>query len=80
MAARFWTPEQRLQQSQAIANWRPWESATGPRSAEGKAMSARNAYRGGERSTLRAEAKHLNAALRKQGKFLDDVRGKGGTS
>ena len=43
-------------------------------------MSARNAYRGGERSTLRAEAKHLNAALRKQGQFLDDVRGKGGTS
>ncbi len=42
-----WTLERRARQAQAIRRWRPWEHATGPRTAEGKARSARNAYRGG---------------------------------
>ena len=42
-----WTPERRARQTQAIRRWRPWEHSTGPRTAEGKARSARNAFKGG---------------------------------
>jgi hypothetical protein len=61
-----WSVERRARQAQAIRQWRPWEHATGPRSAEGKARSARNAYRGGYRQTWRAVCKLLNAELRAQ--------------
>ena len=52
MAARQWTVEQRAQQSVKIRQWRPWVNSTGARTAEGKAVSSRNAYRGAERSLL----------------------------
>lgn len=55
-----WTPERRRRQAQAIQGWRPWEQATGPRSVEGKAKAARNAWKGGERKALR----QLAAVLR----------------
>lgn len=45
-----WTPERRARQAALIRNWRPWEVATGPRTADGKARSARNAMRHGGRS------------------------------
>lgn len=48
-----WTAERRLRQAQMIKSWRPWERATGPRSAEGKAIAARNAFKGGERPMMR---------------------------
>ncbi|OWQ76592.1 hypothetical protein CEE56_02575 [Stenotrophomonas maltophilia] len=59
-----WTPERRRRQAQAIQKWRPWEQATGPRSVEGKAKAARNAWKGGERKTLR----QLAAILRDVGR------------
>ena len=62
MAAREWTPEQRAQQSVKIRQWQPWASSTGARTAEGKAASSRNAYKGGERAVLREMA----ALLREQ--------------
>lgn len=49
-----WTPARRARQAQLIYQWRPWEHATGPRSAEGKGRSARNAYKGGRREKFRA--------------------------
>jgi len=61
-----WTPERRARQAQAIRRWRPWEHSTGPRTAEGKARAARNAYTGGcwrrDRELLTA----LRRALREQ--------------
>ena len=56
MAARHWTAEQRAQQSVKIRQWQPWASSTGARTAEGKAASSRNAYKGGERALLREMA------------------------
>lgn len=38
-----WTPESRERQRQAIQNWSPWASSTGPTTAEGKAKASRNA-------------------------------------
>ena len=75
MAARSWTPAQRAQQAAAIQRHRPWLKARGPVSAAGKAASARNADRGGDRKKIRAETKALNAVLRKQRSLLDDLRG-----
>jgi len=42
-----------------IRRWRPWEMSTGPRKAEGKAASSRNAYKGGHRRLLREMARLL---------------------
>ena len=38
-----WTAERRALQSVLIRRWRPWEHSTGPQTAEGKAISSRNA-------------------------------------
>ena len=41
-----WTPERRKRQLELIRQFRPWEWATGPRTREGKARSAKNGARG----------------------------------
>lgn len=58
-----WTPERRRRQALAIQRWRPWERSTGPRTSEGKAKVALNAWKGGERPALRELAQVL-AGLR----------------
>lgn len=40
-----WTAERRARQAEAIRRWQPWAKSTGPRSAEGKATSSKNAHR-----------------------------------
>ena len=45
-----WTVERRARQAALILTWKPWARATGPRSEEGKAASAKNARRHGMRS------------------------------
>ena len=60
-----WTSERRARQSALIRNWRPWEAATGPRTADGKARCARNALRHGGRTA---------AALAKLAAFRRMVR------
>lgn len=46
-----WTPERRAWYAVLIRQRRPWEQSTGPKSAEGKARVARNAWRGGTRGS-----------------------------
>jgi hypothetical protein len=55
--ANGWTAERRARQSEAIRRWRPWERSTGPRTSEGKARVARNAFEGGWRQVLRELAR-----------------------
>jgi hypothetical protein len=43
-----WTDAARAKQAALIARWKPWQAATGPRSAAGKAKAARNADKGGD--------------------------------
>ncbi len=60
-----WTPERRARQAELIRTWRPWEQSTGPRTAEGKATTARNGDKGGtwriERDMLRELGRLLKA-------------------
>lgn len=68
--ANGWTPGRRARQAELIRLWRPWEKATGPRSAAGRARCARNAWKGGTRTTLR----ELAGALREQRQELAEYR------
>ncbi|TAM89000.1 MAG: hypothetical protein EPN41_04725 [Candidimonas sp.] len=71
MAARRWTLEQRREQAEKIKRWKPWTRSTGAKTAQGKATSSRNAYKGGVRQKLRELRKELRAALREQAEMLD---------
>jgi hypothetical protein len=59
--ANEWTQERRARQAELIKTWRPWERSTGPKTATGKAIVARNAWKGGSRPMLRALAQALVA-------------------
>ena len=69
--ANGWTLERRARQAELIRTWRPWEHSTGPKTEEGKAVVACNAWKGGERASLRSLAK----ALREQERALLQVTG-----
>ena len=56
-----WTTEARLKQAERIRALCPWKKATGPRTEEGKARSAQNAWKGGG---IRATLAHYSQILR----------------
>lgn len=58
-----WTSERKARQAELIRTWQPWERSTGPASAEGKAIVARNAWGGGERIKLRQMVREINQLL-----------------
>ena len=68
--ANGWTSERRARQAELIRSWRPWEKSTGPRSAEGKARTARNGFKGGHWLWLRDFKRRMNDVLRHQRQAL----------
>lgn len=62
--AGAWTPERRAKQAEVIRRNKPWEKSTGPRTPEGKAVSSRNADKGGHREEARAMDRRSRARLR----------------
>lgn len=68
--ARNWTPEERRKQSEAIRRWKPWENSTGPVTAGGKAVTARNRIRHGFRPR---EMTQIRTLLKAQKAFVDGV-------
>lgn len=60
----IWTPERRVRQAELIRLWKPWEKSTGPRTSDGKAKAARNAWKGGKWRELRELRRMLGAELR----------------
>ena len=64
--ANGWTLERRARQTELIQKWRPWDKSTGPKTPEGKAKVAQNAYKGGTWRVLR----ELVRAMRDQRKHL----------
>lgn len=53
-----WTPERETKYAQAIRQWQTWLKSTGAKTAEGKAVVSRYAYKGGHRY-MRQLAKEL---------------------
>lgn len=45
-----WTAERKARQAELIRTWEPWRKSTGPKSDEGKAISAANSTVHGMRS------------------------------
>lgn len=68
-----WTSESKTKQAQAIRKWKPWEKATGPRTPAGKAISSRNAFKGGKRAELRRAAKQIRSYLTDMRNGIDAV-------
>ena len=64
-----------MRQAALIWTWKPWEQATGPRTAEGKESSSRNGFKGGLWRELRKLSKSMNSVLREQREELRRVAG-----
>ena len=62
--SRAWTPERRARQAEAIRRWQPWTRSTGPRTAEGKAISSRNADQGVHRELMRTQQRRFRARMK----------------
>jgi hypothetical protein len=71
MSARKWTQEQRLRQSEAIRRWKPWESSTGAKTEQGKAISSKNAIKTGDSVYVRELIKQMNRLMREQKKLIN---------
>ena len=72
--ANGWTPERRARQAALIKAWKPWERASGPRSAEGKAKASRNAWKGGHWLMLRELSRQVNAEIREARNLVDSIQ------
>lgn len=67
---RQWTSKQRALLAQQIQQWKPWTRSTGPKSAKGKAIVARNGFKGGTRPAMRMTVQALKLALAEQISYL----------
>ena len=72
--ASSWTPERRARQAALIRTWKPWQQATGPLTADGKATASRNAYKGGHWRMLRELARMVNAEVKAGRNLVDSVQ------
>jgi hypothetical protein len=59
-----WSPDRKERQSAAIRQWKPWERSTGPLTSKGKALSSRNAFKGGKRPKFRADLAFFRMMVR----------------
>lgn len=60
----IWTDERRARAREIALQIQPWLKSTGPKSTEGKAVAARNAFRGGVRPNRRAVRRECKVALK----------------
>jgi len=58
-----WTPERRARAAENTRRTKPWLQSTGPRTPEGKAVSAQNGFRGAVRPKARAARRRGRALL-----------------
>lgn len=71
--ANGWTPERKARQAELIKRWKPWKQSTGPRTQKGKAMVARNAFKGGLWREIREMQRQVYAMLREHRAALRKV-------
>lgn len=60
----IWTEERRARAREVALQVKPWLKSTGPKSTEGKARVARNAYRGGVRPMQREVQRECKAGIK----------------
>ena len=70
-----WTTECKARQPALIHTWKPWERATGPRTTEGKARTAMNAFKGGHWLMLRELTREVNAEIKAARDLVSEVTG-----
>lgn len=68
-----WSPERRAKQAQAIRHWQPWLKSRGPRTAEGRAVSSRNAAKP---NSIRKQLLKLQAEIRQVMKMVKQLEAK----
>ena len=71
MPARKWTKEQRLRQSEAIRQWKPWESSTGAKTEQGKTISSKNATKTVDSAYVRELIKQMKRLMKEQKKLIN---------
>jgi len=68
-----WTDERRAKQAEAIRRWAPWTRSTGPRTAAGKAVSAKNARLQGVRAEVAIIRLAAAASMRELSTLLREI-------
>ena len=68
-----WTLQRRVQQAERIRAQKPWLQSTGPKTEEGKAKVARNAYKGGAWKQMQDMRRRMNEGFEEQQRFLDGL-------
>ncbi len=77
-----WTAERRARAAETAQRVKPWLRSTGPKTAEGKAISSMNRYQGAKREASRVQARQIRAlwtefrVLERQGVTLQGVTAK----
>ena len=69
-----WSLERRAKQAELIKQWKPWKQSTGPKSIEGKARVAGNAWTGGHRAQLRELTKAVNEQVKAARELVSSCR------
>lgn len=69
----YWTEERRQEQRERIQASKAWLKSTGPITANGKAKSSRNAFKGGIASNINELVKQANAMFKEQREALKRI-------
>ena len=69
----YWTEERRQEQRERIQASKAWLKSTGPITANGKAKSSRNAFKGGVVSNINKLVKQVNAMVKEQREALKRI-------
>ncbi len=69
----YWTEERRQEQRERIQASKAWLKSTGPVTANGKAKSSRNAFKGGVVSNINELVKQVNAMVKGQREALKRI-------
>ena len=69
-----WTEEKRQAMRDRINQTKPWLKSTGAKTPEGKAMSSKNAFKGGLHARIKSLNIEMKAMLKEQKEALQRMR------
>lgn len=68
-----WTEEKRQRERDRINQTKPWLQSTGAKTPHGKAISSKNAYKGGLHAQLKALNMQVKSLLKEQNEALQRI-------